>query len=106
VAALVAVTLFISFTSFELYKEAIPRLFQLHETAYQNLSLVIAVLIVSMIITASPMVMLFTQRASGAAAKAQFLELINDELGLLAVLVGTWFISRGQPIADPPTGIS
>src|SRR5659263_172925 len=35
VAALVAATLFISFTSFELYREAIPRLFNPGEAAYQ-----------------------------------------------------------------------
>ena len=34
VAALVAATLFISFTSFELYKEAIPRLFRTEVTTY------------------------------------------------------------------------
>lgn len=58
-----------------------------------------------MIIAAAPMVMLFTLSPSGAAAKTQFLELINDELGLLAALVGTWFISQGQPIADPLAAI-
>src|SRR5512138_2989790 len=50
VAALVAATLFISFTSFELYREAIPRLFQPSEASYQNLGLALGVIIVSMII--------------------------------------------------------
>jgi cation diffusion facilitator family transporter len=105
VAALVAATLFVSFTSFELYKEAIPRLFQTEERAYQNLSLVIGVLVLSIIIAATPLVKLIKQKGRGAAAKAQMMELINDELGLLAALLGTLFIIWGQTIADPIAAI-
>jgi cation diffusion facilitator family transporter len=100
-AALVAATLFVSFTSFELYKEAIPRLFQSETATYQNLTWVIGVLIASMFIAAAPLVKLLRQRTRGPAAKAQFTELINDELGLLAALLGTLFIVWGQPLADP-----
>jgi cation diffusion facilitator family transporter len=101
VAALVAATLFISFTSFELYKEAIPRLFKTEEASYQNLPWVVGVLAVSMLIAAAPLVKLFRQKTRGAAAKAQFTELINDQLGLLAALIGTLCIAWGKPIADP-----
>ncbi len=104
-AALVAATLFISFTSFELYKEAIPRLFQTEPARYQNLPWVIGVLITSMLIAGAPLVKLLTQKARGPVAKAQFLELINDELGLLAALLGTLFIIWGQPLADPIASI-
>jgi len=100
-AALVAATLFLSFTSFELYKEAIPRLFETESRTFQNIPLVVGVLIVSMIIVAAPLLRFLFQKQRGAAAKAQFLELINDELGLLAALVGTLFILWGVPIADP-----
>ncbi len=105
VAALVAATLFISFTSYKLYEEAIPRLFQAHEATHQNLPLALGVLVVSMVIAAAPLVSLFRQKQRGAAAKAQFLELINDELGLLAAFVGTLFIMWGQPLADPLAAI-
>lgn len=101
VAALVAATLFISFTSFELYREAIPRLFTSHEATYANLPLALGVLVLSMLIAAAPLAKLLRQKARGAAAKAQMMELINDELGLLAALLGTLFIVWGQPIADP-----
>jgi cation diffusion facilitator family transporter len=101
VAALVAATLFISFTSFKLYEESIPRLFTHHEATYQNLPLAMAVLVVSMLIAAAPLVSLIVQKQRGAAAKAQLMELINDELGLLAVLAGTLFIMWGEPLADP-----
>jgi cation diffusion facilitator family transporter len=105
VAALVAATLFISFTSFELYREAIPRLFKAHEAAYQNLPWVIGVLVVSMLIAAAPIVKLIRQKTRGAAAKAQLTELFNDEAGLGAALLGTLFIAWGKPIADPLAAI-
>lgn len=105
VAALVAATLFISFTSFELYREAIPRLFQPSEASYQNLGLALGVIVVSMIIAAAPLISLLRQKTRGAAAKAQLTELYNDELGLLAALIGTLFIAGGQPIADPLASI-
>jgi cation diffusion facilitator family transporter len=56
--ALVSATLFISFTSFELYREAIPRFFQPEEATYQNVPLAVGVIIVSMIIAAAPLIKL------------------------------------------------
>ena len=101
IAALVAATLFVSFTSFELYREAITRL-RVHESAtFQNVRLAIGVLVLSMLIAAAPLVKLFRQKSRGAAAKAQFIELINDELGLLAALIGTVLVLAGKPIGDP-----
>lgn len=105
VAALVAATLFISFTSFELYKEAIPRLFAPEAGGYQNLNLALGVLIISMFIAAIPLINLFRQKMRGAAAKAQLTELFNDELGLIAALIGTLFIMQGEYIADPIASI-
>jgi cation diffusion facilitator family transporter len=101
VAALVAATLFISFTSFELYKEAVPHLYRHRSLTYQNVPWVLAVLGVSMLIAAAPMLSLIRIKKRGAAAGAQLLELFNDELGLLAAFIGTLFIQRGTPIADP-----
>jgi cation diffusion facilitator family transporter len=68
---------------------------------YQNLSLALGIIIVSMFVAAAPLVKLFRQKKRGAAAKAQLMELINDEMGLLAALIGTLFIQWGHPIADP-----
>jgi len=106
VAALVAATLFISFTSFKLYEEAIPRLFRHEEAVYQNVPLALAVLMLSMVIAAAPLVTLFRQKQRGAAAKAQLMELINDEFGLLAALIGTLFVLWGEPIGDPLAAIA
>jgi cation diffusion facilitator family transporter len=101
VAALVAATIFISFTSFELYREAIPHLVNPVAVAHSNVGLAVAVLAVSMVIAAAPILSLFRQKSRGAAAKAQLMELLNDELGLAAALVGTVFVLFGYPIADP-----
>lgn len=106
VAALVAATLFISFTSYKLYEEAIPRLLRGGEATYQNLWLAVGVIVVSMAIAAIPLVKLYAQKHRGAAAKAQLLESINDELGLVAALIGTLFILWDKPIADPIASIA
>jgi cation diffusion facilitator family transporter len=106
IAALVAATLFISFTSYKLYEEAIPRLFASGEAAYQNLWLAIGVIVVSIAIAAVPLIQLYRQKTRGAAARAQFMESINDELGLVAALIGTLFIMWGKPIADPIASIA
>jgi len=101
VAALLAATLFLSFTSFKLYEEAIPKLFHPATTPHENLPIAIGVLVASMLIAAAPLVSLVRQKSLGAAARAQMIELVNDELGVLSALVGTIFISVGYPLADP-----
>jgi cation diffusion facilitator family transporter len=101
VAALLAATLFLTLTSFKLYEEAIPKLLHPTSFSHENLPIAIGVLVLSMIIAAAPLVSLIRQRTLGAAARAQMIELVNDELGLLSALVGTIFISIGYPLADP-----
>ncbi len=101
VAALLAATLFLSFTSYKLYEEAIPKLFHPATGNHENLPIAIAVLLVSMLIAAAPLVSLLRQKVLGAAARAQMIELINDELGVTSALVGTIFIAAGYPLADP-----
>ncbi|HNX49642.1 MAG TPA: cation diffusion facilitator family transporter [Thermoanaerobaculaceae bacterium] len=100
VAALVAATIFISFTSFELYREAIPHLFHPRAQPPRNPELAIAVLLISMLIAAVPLIKLM-RGAAGPAAKAQLQELVNDQFGLLAALLGTVCLLLGYPIADP-----
>ncbi|NJD08938.1 MAG: cation diffusion facilitator family transporter [Gemmatimonadetes bacterium] len=58
-----------------------------------------------MLIAAIPLLTLLRQPARGAAARAQFIELINDELGLAAALLGTLFVMWGVPVADPLAAI-
>jgi ferrous-iron efflux pump FieF len=101
VAALLAATLFLSFTSYKLYEESIPKLLHPASLSHQNLPIAIGVLVFSMLAALFPLASLILQKGLGASAKAQMIELINDELGVLAALVGTIFISMGYPMADP-----
>lgn len=101
VAALLAATLFLSFTSYKLYEEAIPKLFNSATLSHQNLPVALGVLAFSLVIATIPLISLLLQKGLGASAKAQMIELINDELGVLAALLGTLFISLGYPLADP-----
>jgi ferrous-iron efflux pump FieF len=104
-AAVVAATLFISFTSYKLYEEAIPRLFNPGHAVLQNMNLAVGVLVVSMFIAAAPLVTLLRQRKRGPAARAQVMELFNDQLGLVAALMGVLMVMWGHPIADPVAAI-
>ncbi|MCL5256857.1 MAG: cation diffusion facilitator family transporter [Chloroflexi bacterium] len=101
VGALIAATLFVTFTAFQLYQEGVGQLISPSPESHRNLPLVAAVLGVSMVLAAVPLLNFLRQGRSGAAARAQMLELVNDELALVAALVGTFFIAMGQPIADP-----
>jgi len=101
VAALVAATLFISFTSVQLYEEAFSQLVGQAPAAYQNLSLALGVVVLSIVVEATPLIGLLRHTSRGPAATAQLTDLINDEFALVAVLIGTMFLIRGQPIADP-----
>ncbi len=101
VAALVAATLFISFTGFRLAEEAVGRLLHPVVPAYSRLGLAVGVLILSMVLSAVPVILLALQKPRGPAARAQLMESLNDELGLLAALGGALFVKNGWPIADP-----
>jgi cation diffusion facilitator family transporter len=102
VGAMVAAVLFVSFTAFELYREAITRLVG-HEVTHpsKDVPWAIGALVVSMLAALWPLVQLMRQKSKGAAARAQLMELVNDQLGLLAALVGTVLVMWGWPVADP-----
>ena len=71
VAALVAATLFISFTSYKLFEESVPRLFRTEETEYGHLWLALTVVLISMIIAAAPLAVLLRQKQRGAACRGR-----------------------------------
>lgn len=94
IASLVAATLFISFTSVELYREAIPRLLAPEPAVYESLPFALTVIVGSMALAVVPLWKLLRQPTRGAAAKAQLIELVNDQLGLLAALAALGGIPR------------
>ena len=105
IAALVAATIFISFTSFETLREAIPKLFRPVETTPEGFGLAIGVILVSIVISALPVITILRQKHRGAANRAQLIEGVNDEVALLAALGGILLVSRGFPLADPIASI-
>lgn len=102
IGALVAAVLFISFTAFELYREGVTRLVG-HEPSHpsKDVPIALGVLGVSIVLGLWPLVALLRQKERGAAARAQLLELVNDQLGLIAALVGTALVQAGIDVADP-----
>ena len=101
IAAFFAATLFISITSFKLYDEAIHELIIHPIHHYQHMDYAIAMFLVSLVVMAIPIIRMLRQKKWEATLKAQFVELINDELSIVAALIGTLFILWGYPTADP-----
>jgi hypothetical protein len=54
----------------------------------------------------APLFGLLLQRQRGAAAKAQLVELVNDELDPLAALIGTLLVLSGVLLGDPVAAIA
>lgn len=100
IAALVAATIFISFTSLEAFREAMPKVFGGVKGEYSNLTLAIIVTAIAIIISAFPLIKIWWGKEKGAASRAQFVESTNDEVALFAALIGIIFIARGLSIAD------
>jgi cation diffusion facilitator family transporter len=101
IAAFFAATLFVSITSFKLYDEAIHELIIHPIHHYQHMDYAIAMFLVSLVVMAIPIIRMLMQKKWEATLKAQFVELINDELSIIAALIGTLFILWGYPTADP-----
>jgi cation diffusion facilitator family transporter len=105
IAALVAATIFISFTSFETLRESIPKLFQPAEGTHAGIPLAIGVILISVVISALPIIAILRQKERGAASKAQLIEGFNDEIALVAALGGILLVAVGFPMADPLASI-
>lgn len=105
VAALVAATIFISFTSLEAFREAIPKLQGNVKSEYSNLNIGIIVTIAAIVISSIPLIKILIKKEKGAAFKAQFISSLIDEIALVAALIGIIFIMKGAPIADGITSL-
>lgn len=100
VAALVAATIFISFTALEAFRESINKLLSGARSEYSNVALGLAVTLLAIVISVLPMISIWRSKEKGAAATAQFTESINDEIALFAALIGIVLIANGMPLAD------
>ncbi len=100
VAALAAATIFISFTALEAFRESMNKLFGGQASEYSNLTLAIVVTLIALVISAFPLVKIWRGQEKGAASRAQFTESINDEIALLAALIGILLVANGVWMAD------
>ncbi len=105
IAALVAATIFISFTSFETLRESVPKLFHPAHDSASGFGLAIGVILASTVISSLPIITILRQKERGAAVKAQLIEGVNDEIALVAALIGIALVSKGFGLADPIASI-
>ena len=102
IAALAAATFFLSSTSLTLYEQALPKFFDPNVVStYQHAGIGLFVVLLSMFFVSFSLFQMFFRKKSGAATRAQLLELVNDELALVMVLFGIIFTLMGYPLADP-----
>ncbi len=88
------------FTAVEALRESINKLFGGEASEYSNLTLAIVVTLIAIVISAFPLAKIWRGKEKGAAARAQFVESINDEVALLAALAGILLVANGVPAAD------
>lgn len=105
VAALVSATIFISFMSLEMFREAIPKLFHPETIGFQNIDLALIVTIIGMGVVALPLVEILRGEERGASTRAQLVGLLKDEISHVAVLVGIALTAQGHYWADPSASI-
>lgn len=105
VAALVSATIFISFMSLEMFREAIPKFFQTEVSEFQNTNVALIVTLVGMFAVAIPLIDILRMKVRGASAKAQLIGLVKDEVSYVAALIGIGLIARGYYWADPVASI-
>jgi len=102
VAALVSATILIFFMSIETFREAIPKLFQAHETSeFQDTNLALIVILVGMFVIAIPTVDILRSKAKDASIKAQLVSLLKDEVSYIAALIAIVLVTQGYYLADP-----
>jgi len=102
VAALVSATIFISFMSLEVFREAIPKFFEAPRPSEMgSTSIAAIVILVSMLVLAIPIVDILRSKSRGVSVKAQLIQLLKDEFSYVPALVGIILVERGYYFADP-----
>ena len=106
VAALVAASIMVLFMGVEIFREAIPKLFQVQEAAgAPDSGLGLTVLLVSMAVLAVPLVEIFRGKGGGASVRAQKVQLLKDEIAYLPAIAGVALAAGGYPVADAAASV-
>ena len=99
ISLMVAVT-FITVTGLQLVREAVPRL--LSPVAPSDAPLAYIVLGVSFLVNLVPLAAFVRSRMRGEILlKTAFYDTLNDQVAILAALLGVWWTAQGHPWADP-----
>lgn len=102
VASLVAAIILIAFMSLEVFREAVPKLFQSHgESEFRNTNLALLVIGISMVVLAIPLIDILRVKTKGASMKAQLVQLLKDEVAYVPALIGVILVAQGYYSADP-----
>lgn len=106
VAGLIAATIFISFMSLEVFREAIPKFLRSPAAVdYQNANIALIVIGVSMVVLAIPILDLWRAKGRGASVKTQLIQLLKDEVSYVPAVVGVVLVTKGYYWADPATSV-
>nr|MDO8098636.1 cation diffusion facilitator family transporter [Candidatus Njordarchaeota archaeon] len=105
VAALVSSVVFISFMSFEVFRQAIEKFFQPEVGELGDVNLGLMVIAISMLVLAIPMIDILRVKTKGASAKAGFVQLLKDEISYVPALVGVYLLGQGYYLADAVTSM-
>lgn len=84
----------------EALRESTNKLFGGEASDYSNLTLAIVVTLIAIVISAFPLAKIWRAKEKGAAARAQLVESINDEVSLLAALAGILLVANSVFAAD------
>ncbi len=104
VAALIVSSVLILFISIEIFRGAIPRLFDPSLVDTNDLGIAMAVTVFSMVVIAVPTIFLLRNKAPGLS-RAQLFNLLLDEFSCGVSVVAIALIALGYPIADPIASI-
>ncbi len=105
VAALVAAVIFIASVSVEMFRTAIPRLFDPQPVDMQYIPVGIAVTIIALVITAIPLIDIYRTGFRESAVKAQLVALVEMVVAYSASLAALLLVGKGVLIADPIASI-
>jgi len=99
ISLIVAVT-FITVTSLQLLREAIPRLFE--PVPLGDPQVAFYVLAFSFLVNLGPLgVILRIPGKRDILLKTVLFDTLNDQVAILAAFVGVWLVGRGMPLAAP-----
>jgi cation diffusion facilitator family transporter len=99
IISLIVATSFITVTSLQIFREAISRL--LHPARLEHPEIALYVLGFSFIVNLIPLGLILAGGRREITLKTALYDNINDEVTIIASLLGVWAVSRGFYLGDP-----